>query len=872
MRKTNTIRSRHRIKKSVLAATMAFTLIFGSVMTGPGHVNAAGNSQRSYEELSEAVEQAQIRLENAQVAQEEASSAYEEAKTTLANETAKIEKAGEEAETKKADWESAKSEQSAAEAKVADAQAAFDENARDIAAAQEALDLARQIENDKSEAEKAAQEEKDQAQTEADAANEALEAAKADIASEVPDPGSNEGHKEWTAYGLFQSIRDNAQAGSATYWDAQCAMDILDGGINSTGHSYPYNQGPAPDGPGASKWADIADNIAWAERADAVSLDNVRTSMGFLDEFNSIRDEENKAEGTSLRTDIGTNCRQMAISIVQCDTSKDYSTGHTQAYEGLENLSWSSGKGKPFSRSKYTDPYVGWYDEEKVNYKENNGGMTGHYETIVDLNSGYFCNLAGFAVCSYNASYGECRELSTFGDFFEYDTNPDPEQVYSVEEFTKLVNDYYDAQAAAGMFGTPQDVRIQHQTALADAQAAQTAAVKALEEADARLTEAKTAKDRAGKDLAAAQTALSDLQAKTEGLQTTLDDAKKEKMSADSSAEDAKAAYDEALKTYQDLKDGSAYTDAVEQEQKTKDALETANADLEAAKKVLAEARDELDALTSLADNPDIKVNILSDEPVYSGQAIEPEIEVVCEPADGDASIVSKDSYTISFDNNVNAGEATVTITGKGEKGSGSWWGKTSRTFTISKAESSITLYAQSRTYTGKNIYYSAKTVREGSTGKVSYHYYLDAACTRSATPKAAGNYYVKASLAGDDNYKAAQSDPVKLTITKAVNPIAAKGKKAVVNYKAVKKKAQTLSAGKILSVTKAKGAKTFAVSKWTSSKATKYLTLNKKTGRVTIKKRTPKGTYKFRVKVTAKGDKNYKSGSQSVNVVVQVK
>ena len=298
----------------------------------------------------------------------------------------------------------------------------------------------------------------------------AVDDAQADVDSIVGDPGTNAGHKEWTAYGFFQSIRDNASYGSAAYWDAQCAMDILDGGVNTTGHSYAYHQGPAPDGYGASKWASIASNIAWDKRGDAVGLDNMRVSIELLREFNDVRAMENEAEGTSLRTDIGTNCRQMAISIVQCDTSKSYSISHTQAYEGLENLSWSSAAAVPNSWGKYTDPYVGWYEEEKVNYQENNGGVTGHYTTIVDLNSGYFCELAGFAVCQYGATYGECRELSTFGDFFDYDTNPTPEQIYSLDEFEALFEAYYDEQVEACMFGTPDHVIEEYQSALSTAE------------------------------------------------------------------------------------------------------------------------------------------------------------------------------------------------------------------------------------------------------------------------------------------------------------------------------------------------------------------------------------------------------------------
>ena len=84
-----------------------------------------------------------------------------------------------------------------------------------------------------------------------------------------------------------------------------------------------------------------------------------------------------------------------------------------------------------------------------------------------------------------------------------------------------------------------------------------------------------------------------------------------------------------------------------------------------------------------------------------------------------------------------------------------------------------------------------------------------------------------------------------------------------------LKKKAVTVAP---LAVTKDQGKVTFSVSKWTTAKAKKYLTVNKSTGKVTAKKGTPKGTYKFKVKVSAAGNKNYKAGAKTVTVTIVVK
>ena len=51
-----------------------------------------------------------------------------------------------------------------------------------------------------------------------------------------------------------------------------------------------------------------------------------------------------------------------------------------------------------------------------------------------------------------------------------------------------------------------------------------------------------------------------------------------------------------------------------------------------------------------------------------------------------------------------------------------------------------------------------------------------------------------------------------------------------------------------------------------------KYFKINKTTGKVTVKKGLKKGTYKIKVKVSAAGDNNYKSGNKTVTLTIKVK
>ena len=119
--------------------------------------------------------------------------------------------------------------------------------------------------------------------------------------------------------------------------------------------------------------------------------------------------------------------------------------------------------------------------------------------------------------------------------------------------------------------------------------------------------------------------------------------------------------------------------------------------------------------------------------------------------------------------------------------------------------------------------------------------------------------------------------DTQKLTfkINKAANPHAVKAKKTVtVQYKKLKKKAQTLAVTKAVSITgKSTGAKTYKLMSVTKKDFKKYFKVNSKTGKITIKKGLKKGTYKVKIKVIDAGDKNYLASDwKTVTFKVKVK
>ena len=100
--------------------------------------------------------------------------------------------------------------------------------------------------------------------------------------------------------------------------------------------------------------------------------------------------------------------------------------------------------------------------------------------------------------------------------------------------------------------------------------------------------------------------------------------------------------------------------------------------------------------------------------------------------------------------------------------------------------------------------------------------------------------------------------------INKAAQKMTATAKAKTVKASKVKKAKQTVAP---ITVKNAQGTVTYK-----KAGGSAKLTVNAKTGKVTVKKGTKKGTYKCKVKVTAKGNTNYNALSKTVTVTVKVK
>ena len=146
---------------------------------------------------------------------------------------------------------------------------------------------------------------------------------------------------------------------------------------------------------------------------------------------------------------------------------------------------------------------------------------------------------------------------------------------------------------------------------------------------------------------------------------------------------------------------------------------------------------------------------------IYDGSEKKPDVTV----KDGNTT-VSKDEYTISYSNNINAGTATVTIT---DKTDGNFNVHGTKTFTINKADGSLKQKPagiENLTYTG--VAQNLITAGSSETGTLEYSLDKVNFGTTIPTGKDAKSYTVYYRVKGDANHKDVNSSQFNVTIAKA--------------------------------------------------------------------------------------------------------
>ena len=253
----------------------------------------------------------------------------------------------------------------------------------------------------------------------------------------------------------------------------------------------------------------------------------------------------------------------------------------------------------------------------------------------------------------------------------------------------------------------------------------------------------------------------------------------------------------------------------------------------------------------------------------YTGKAVSPGISVTRNGSplksntDYFVSFQGEDGASIDKNSLVNVGNYKAVVTYKGDK-------RTDEVrFKIAPASikgAKLVLAHAKVTYNGKARKPSVKTVG-GKTLVEGKDYAIS--CS-AASPKNAGSYKLK--VTGKGNYTGTSAAAV-FKIVKASNRIKAK------NYLLTLKGKK---AGKARALAKAKTIKLESKAKVSARTTVKYAKANKaggkkitvsKAGKVTLKKGLKSGTYKVKIKLTARASKNYKAArAKKIVVTVRVK
>lgn len=148
-------------------------------------------------------------------------------------------------------------------------------------------------------------------------------------------------------------------------------------------------------------------------------------------------------------------------------------------------------------------------------------------------------------------------------------------------------------------------------------------------------------------------------------------------------------------------------------------------------------------------------VSIENNEFSYTGSAIAPAVTIT----NGNVTLTS-DDYTVTYEDNIYVGQATATVTGKGN-----YKGTVRLTFNIVRANRIITVIIEDRTF-GESYnepIVSGEGIDEGDVGFM----YSDAIDGDYSTnvPTAVGTYYVIAIIRESANYLMATSEPVQFKI-----------------------------------------------------------------------------------------------------------
>ena len=264
-----------------------------------------------------------------------------------------------------------------------------------------------------------------------------------------------------------------------------------------------------------------------SDPGDATSYKNFKASVQWVDKCNEMRQRESRAEGIDLQplkiTDWATIVAELHADYSATVIGHHGSTGLCKLGHG-ENIAWgysSTGDG----------PFVGWYTEEKKNYKVTPewNGSTGHYLNIV--NSAY--TVTGFAINNRSDCLYSLEHVQDFG------FTDSRYKSYTTSEYRARISAY-----EAYLRGLDTTLNAAKKT-VSDARSAENTAQKELTRLDAAITAAEKARDDAADRVNTLTEKIKTDRAEVSSAKETLAAAKEAVLAAEQELEDARKALSE---------------------------------------------------------------------------------------------------------------------------------------------------------------------------------------------------------------------------------------------------------------------------------------------------------------------------------------
>jgi uncharacterized protein YjdB len=161
---------------------------------------------------------------------------------------------------------------------------------------------------------------------------------------------------------------------------------------------------------------------------DAASIYNLAKTFKFLKECNQMRTTDNNFTGLSP-------LKVTDSMMASAETNANFATEAIGHWVGNGSMLEYIGSGEDLAWG-YSDPFSGWYTEEKYAYDHNTGNETGHYTAIVS--SGF--SIAGFSMRNCKGFYGSSAALD-----FERTGAKYMGTEYSVEDYEARFAEYCKA-------------------------------------------------------------------------------------------------------------------------------------------------------------------------------------------------------------------------------------------------------------------------------------------------------------------------------------------------------------------------------------------------------------------------------------------